>query len=244
MPTPHPRYLTYSTEQLTATLSALDDTPGRAAALAVALKHGGTGTGTMGTRTSGSRLLKSHTCSVVFPDSVAGSCAYTRYGPAWHQFQFQHGGDSTGFAPVALPRFYWNRTLGNTQEAVAAKATELTVEVYALAALREQKEYFARASENAARKKRPGCVQMSTARAKQLAGKYAVCYQLGDRFLPVQHTYAHLKDANYDWEQRGNNTALFVACCNRLDRCWELPYFNPLYATFDPRPKPPAEGAR
>jgi hypothetical protein len=25
-----------------------------------------------------------------------------------------------------------------------------------------------------------------------------------------------------------------VACCNRLDRCWELPRLNPLHAEFDP----------
>jgi hypothetical protein len=85
----------------------------------------------------------------------------------------------------------------------------------------------------AGRKRRPERCQMKADRAKQLAGRYAVCRRVGDRLLPVAGTHERLEDANAQWRQRRDYN-LVVACCNRLDRCWEVPRFNPLYAEFDP----------
>jgi hypothetical protein len=178
-----------------------------------------------------SRLLKSHSCVVNYPDGTVGTCRYTRGGPAWHIFQFEHR-DCLGAS--SLPVQYSLDRLENTPAAIEAKAKDLAAPVFIKAVLREQREYFCRASECASRKARPECFQMSAKRAKDTAGKYALCIQLGRRLVPVTLACNTLEEANAAWEQR-NDQRFLVACCNRLDRCWELPRYSPLYRLFDPR---------
>jgi hypothetical protein len=47
-----------------------------------------------------------------------------------------------------------------------------------------------------------------------------------------------LEAANTAWKEKKaevGDKQLMVACGNRLDRCWELPRFSPLYKDYDPR---------
>jgi hypothetical protein len=184
-----------------------------------------------GNAARGSRLLKSHSCEVTYPDGTSGTCRYTRGGPAWHVFQFEHR-DCLGAS--SLPVQYSLDRLENTHAAIETKVRELAALVFAKAVSREQREYFCRASEGGGRKARPECFQMSAKRAKDTAGKYALCIQLGRRLVPVTLTCDTLYEANAAWEER-NDPRFLVACCNRLDRCWELPRYSSLYRLFDPR---------
>ena len=75
---------------------------------------------------------------------------------------------------------------------------------------------------------------MKAERARVLAGRYALCRPMGARLVPVSTTFESLDAVNEAWREKGDRN-LVVACCNRLDRCWEMPRYNPLYAAFDPR---------
>lgn len=182
------------------------------------------------TPTKGGRLLKECSFTVSFPDGQIGTCAYERLGPVCHRFRYRcHDGD-------AMPRQYFLRPLQNTMDAIAAKGQELADSCYREAIERERREYFCRASEpsDGSRKKRPERYQMRSDRAKELAGRYALCRRLGDSLLPVSESFAELEAVNAAWRERGDQS-LVVACCCRLDRCWELLKYNPLVAEGHPR---------
>ena len=244
----YPRYLTFLPGELEKKLreidNTLDDAPGRATALALALTslHGTAGTAGSGGGGGGrSKLLKIHRCPASFPDGFTGSCTYTRGGPTWHIFQFIYGGEGTELiVPTFLPPIHWTQTMGNDIPGIEAKAKDLAEEAYLKAALREQTEYFARASEGSGRRKHPLQYRMTAGRAKEMGGKYALCVRVGgdssDALVPICPAHEHLVKANADWLERRDPKTV-VACCNRLDRKWQLPRFNPLYAEFDPRPK-------
>ena len=160
-----------------------------------------------------------------YPDGRDGACRYERLGPAYHRFDFTHE-DGT-----RLAREWWTRPLENTREAIAYKAGELAPLAFATAVERERKEYFCRASESHERKKQPERYQMTGERAKEIAGKYALCRPVGSALLPVSPPFVSLDVVNQAWREVGDRR-LVVACCNRLDRCWELPRLNPLYKDF------------
>lgn len=237
MPT-YPRYLTFPAGELEARLRALDRTTHETPPGGVPLRAAATGT------SSGRRILvKSHSCPVCFPDRIPGRCRYTRGGPAFHVFLFEHGGEGTGFPAAALPAVYWTRALPvNDRAAIEAKARELADEAYRRAADRERRDYFARASENSGRRKRPDRYRMTAKRAKEIGGKYALCFRTGtgDGLIPIAPSRETLEEANAAWREKRDPRTV-VGCCNRLDRCWGLPRFNPLYAEFDPRPQAQAQ---
>lgn len=112
---------------------------------------------------------------------------------------------------------------------------------YKEAIYQERKDYFQRATEPAdgSRKRCPEKYRMKPAEAKAQAGKYAVCERLGESLYPVSPLFDTIERANAVWREKGD-LILMVACCNRLDRRWELPRYNPLYAEHDPRPALPA----
>jgi hypothetical protein len=202
MPT-YPRYLTYAhrQEELAARLRELDPTGQvSVASLTAAANSSSNGGGKESAGTTGrSRLIKSHSCPVCFPDSRTGTCAYSRGGPAWHQFRFTYGMDGMG---TSLPVQNLTERLGNDRASIEAAARRLAEAAYAAAIQRERKEYFQRASEGGGRKRRPERCQMKADRAKQLAGRYAVCQRVGSRrLLPVAGTHERLDDANAEWRK-------------------------------------------
>ena len=175
-------------------------------------------------------LQKSHTFTVLFPDGKSGTCRYERKGPRDHRFYY------TYWDGTSLPyQTYWER-LGNDTLALEQKGGELSVRCYQEAIRREREHYFRRASEplDGSRKRNPERYAMKVERAKEFAGWYAVCQRLNRQFLPTGKLYEDIEKANAAWREQGN-ICLVVACCNRLDRCWELPKYNTLYAEFDPR---------
>lgn len=181
-----------------------------------------------------SRLLKNHSCSVRFPDGRAGCCRYIRGGPAWHIFHYDYEDGSR------LPTQHETKRLENDVASIELAARERAALSFAEAITRERKEYFQRVSESAGRRKHPERFQMKALRAKALSGKYAVCQSLGKRLLPVGKMHDRLEDANREWqEEHESRPFLVIACCNRLDRCWEIPRFNPLYAVKSLRPQTP-----
>ena len=224
----YPRYLTFRQDELEARLRELDPTGHfPVTSLTAAPASGSAGLPGRG------RLLKSHSCPVAFPDGQEGTCAYTRGGPAWHLFRFTHG---TGNDATLLPVLHMTERVGNDPGSIEEAAKQLASAAYTAAIRRERTDYFQRASEGGGRKRRPERCQMKTERARQLAGKYALCRSMGgERLVPVSATFESLDAVNEAWREKGDRN-LVVACCNRLDRCWELPRYNPLYATFDPRP--------
>jgi hypothetical protein len=220
MPT-YPRYLTYRQGELEARLREL----GKAGRGSVALL---TRVGQERRDIAGrGRLRKSHSCPVSFPDGQEGTCSYTRGGPAWHLFRYDHGG-------TTLPVQHLTERIGNDLASIEAAARRLAEAAYAQAILRERREYFQRATETGGRKKHPERFQMKAARAKALSGRYAVCRRVGDNLLPVGRTHDVLEEANAEWRER-RDPRLVVACLNRLDRCWEMPRFNPLYGQCPPQ---------
>jgi hypothetical protein len=186
---------------------------------------------------NGVALLKAHCCTVRYPDGKSGDCRYERLGPRWHIFRFTY--EEAG---LPLPRQVWMYPLDNTAGHIEAKAQELAAAAYREAIVREREDYFQRASEpsDGSRKKNPALYRMKAGRAKEWAGKYALCQRLGTGLIAIGAVYDTLEQANAVWQEQ-KDTRLVVGCCNRLDRCWQLPRFNPLYAHFDPRPQPEAK---
>jgi len=236
MPT-YPRYLTYRPNELEARLRELDPT-GQFPVPSLTAVNGAASSVGSGAFPGRSRLVKSHSCPVAFPDGQEGTCTYTRGGPAWHQFRFTHQG--TDGAARFLPVLHMTERVGNDLGSIEEAAKRLASLAYTAAIRRERTDYFQRASEGGGRKRRPERCQMKTERARVLAGRYALCRALGTtaggKLLPVSATFESLDAVNEAWREKGDRN-LVVACCNRLDRCWELPRYNPLYATFDPRPR-------
>jgi hypothetical protein len=181
------------------------------------------------------KLLKAHCCTVNYPDGRSGECRYERFGPNWHLFHYV-------YEERPLGRHAFAQTLANDIASIEAKAQELTVAAYREAIDNERRNYFQRASEpsDGSRKKNPALYRMKAADAKELAGKYSLCHLSGTMLFAFGKTYASLDEANAAWREKGD-TKTVVGCCNRLDRRWQLPRFNTLYAEFDPRPKPNVE---
>jgi hypothetical protein len=236
--TEYPRYTTYRDEELRETLKGLDPEGRYPQPDILALKQGKKGGGGAGVRT---RLIKSHECSVSFPDGREGTCSYTRGGPAWHIFRFTY---QDQFGSTSLPVRYCLERMENSQRSIEEKAREQAEVAFRDAIVRERRDYFCRATENRSRKARPEKFQMSARRAKHIAGKYALCLQVGERLLAVSLLFDSLEAANTAWKEKKEEVGdkqLLVACGNRLDRCWELPRFSPLYKDYDPRQLQPQE---
>jgi hypothetical protein len=177
---------------------------------------------------SRSHLLKAHSCAVSYPDGADGTAAYERLGPAYHRFDFRY---SDG---AILSRRYLTRPLGNTPADIEAKARELAEAAFLEAVETERRDWFARVSEptDGGRKKNPLRYQVKPAEAKQHGGRYALCLLIGSRLVRMSATVKTVAEANTLWQQRGD-TNLVVACCNRLDRRWEVPKYNPLHREHD-----------
>jgi len=221
-----PRYTTFKPGELEQALQQVaPGEAGAAAAAAAALSNA-----SFPARPG--RLLKEHACAVSYPDGRDGACRYERLGPAYHRFDFTHE-DGT-----PLAREWRMRPLENSVKAIEHQASELAPLAFATAVERERKEYFCRASESHERKKQPERYQMSAERAKEMAGKYALCRPVGSALLPVSPPFMSLDVVNTAWREVGDRR-LVVACCNRLDRCWELPRYNPLYKDFPDMAPPP-----
>ncbi len=228
----YPRYTTYREEELRETLRGLDPDGRYPQPDILALKQVKKGA------TSRSRLLKSHECAVSFPDGREGMCSYTRGGPAWHIFRFTYR-DYIG--STSLPVKYSLERIENSPAAIEARAKALATAAFADAIDRERRDYFCRVTENSSRKAQPEKFQMSARRAKHIAGKYALCLSVGGKLLAVSLLFDSLEAANTAWKERREefgDKRLMVGCGNRLDRCWELPRFSPLYKDYDPRQIP------
>jgi hypothetical protein len=208
------------------------------------------------------QIIRSHRFAVTYPDGRTGTCSYERKAPAWHVFRYTYdmnrGDGEDGTATTALPHVHWSQTLSSAGgdnaakvAAIEAKGQELAERSFKEAVERERQNYFARASEptDGSRKKDPSKYRMSAKRAKELGGKYALCHlspQTGHLIPLAGPTYEKIEEANDAWrEMRAHRrardpeiTQTVVGCCNRLDRCWELPRYNPLYKEHDPRPQP------
>ncbi len=182
------------------------------------------------THSCGAAVTKAHEFTVTFPDLTSGTCRYERLAPKWHRFHFTYG-DGT-----RLPYVLWDKGLAGDLTSLEEKGQELAVRCFAEAVERERKEYFCRASEpsDGSRERRPEVSRMKADAAKAIAGKYALCTRIGDNLMTQSALYPTLERANDAWRELGN-PRLLVACGNRLDRCWELPKFNPLYAEMGRR---------
>lgn len=177
-------------------------------------------------------LWKNHTFAVTFPDGQEGTCKYERSGPQWHLFSFRYA-DGT-----AMPRQSTAHRLANDVVTIETKGRELAASCYQEAIREERRDYFQRASEpsDKSRKKRPEKVRMKAAKAREWAGLYTVCARSGEHLIPIGTLYQSIEKANADWRER-SDARLVVGCCNRLDRCFDLPKFNPLYAECEMRPE-------
>ena len=179
---------------------------------------------------SGAAVTKAHEFTVTFPDATQGTGRYERLAPKWHRFHFTYG-DGT-----RLPYVLWDKGLAGDLSSLEEKGQELTARCFAEAVERERKDYFLRASEpsDGTRKRRPEVSRMKADLAKANAGKYALCLRVGDFLMTQSALYSTLERANDAWRELGD-PRLVVACGNRLDRCWEVPKFNPLYAEMGRR---------
>lgn len=212
----YPRYTTFRPEELQEHLQHLQ--PEGAPRLSMEQVFGG------------SARIQSHTFPVTFPDRQEGTCHYERRGARWHLFRYQY---TDG---IWMPYQSWNQTLTGDTSAIEAKGRELAAACYKEAISKERKDYFQRASEPAdgTRKRQPGKYRLKPAHAKAWAGLYALCESCGESLAPVSALFESIERANNAWREQGE-TRLVVACCKRLDRCWQLPRYNPLYAEYDPR---------
>jgi hypothetical protein len=176
----------------------------------------------------GNSLVKQHECAVTFPDGSRGTCCYERLGPAYHRFDYRYGDG----AP--LPRQWWTKPLSNTIASIEAAAQARADAAFTAAIESERRDRFARVSEptDGSRKKRPELYRMDAKTAKAQGGKYALCQPLGNHLLATSRLFDKIGEANDAWKQAGN-PALVVACCNRLDRRWEVPKYNPLHQEHD-----------
>ena len=177
------------------------------------------------------KLLRQHRFTVHYPDGTEGTCAYERFGPAYHLFCYQYGDGSP------LPRQYHTRPLGNTPGEIEAKGRELAVTAFCEAVERERRDRFARVTPptDGSRKPDPALFRLSPADAKRHGGRYSLCLPMpSGRLVRSSATFLTLAEANRAWEEVGDRR-LVVACCNRLDRCWQAPRYNPLYAKGAPK---------
>jgi len=180
----------------------------------------------------GKALLKTHSCKVQYPDGHSGECRYERMAPKWHLFHYV-------YEELPIGHQAYTYAMENSVASIEAKAQELTAAAYRAAIDYERRNYFQRASEpkDGSRKRQPHLYRMKAAQAKELAGRYALCRRSGTMLFVFGKAYESLNEANAAWREMGD-TKIVVGCCNRLDRCWQLPRFNTLYAEFDPRVEP------
>ena len=167
-------------------------------------------------------LFKEHSFTVTLPDGTQSPCRYDRLASQYHRFSYAyHDGAS-------LPRQNLFERLANDVKSIEDKGQELASACFRDSIEQERREYFARASEpsDGSRKKRPEKYRMNAKTAKKLGGYYALCYQTQKGLLPFGMAYATLERANAALNENPQPNAV-VACCNRLDRCWETPKFNP-----------------
>lgn len=174
---------------------------------------------------TGSRLLKEHRFTVTLPDETKSPCRYERLGSQYHRFEYVYQDGST------LPRQNLFERLANDRSIIEAKGQELAEQCFRDAVEYERRDYFARASEpsDGSRKKQPEKYRLNAKTAKELGGYYAVCLRAPGHLFPIGRAYPLLQQANAAWCEM-NKPDTVVACCNRLDRCWEVPKYNPLYA--------------
>ncbi len=178
-------------------------------------------------RGSGSALLKSHHFPVAYPDGSTGECRYTRLGLKSHQFRFIDGEGKE------LPsRQYVGTFLDGGAPAIENAGRDRVERAFQEAIKHERVFYFARVSlpSDGSRRLNPERYRMTAGKAKTLGGKYALCVRIGCHLVAQSRTFDTLEEANDAWRECGSKNDLYVACCNRLDRCWELPRYNPLYA--------------
>jgi hypothetical protein len=179
--------------------------------------------------TKRSGLVKAHTFAVCFPDRTEGTCRYERRGPSLHLFHYTYQDGAI------LPMQWWSERLASYVPTIEAKGKELAEPGFYRACNEEREKYFQRASlpTDGSRIRRPVRSQMTAARAKELSGRYALCLPLNRSLVAINATLFTLAEANVAWTQQ-QDKRLVVACFNRLDRCWEIPKYNPLYAAFEP----------
>jgi hypothetical protein len=174
-----------------------------------------------------SRLLKHHSGNVTFPDTTEGTFSYERLAPDWHRFYFRYS-DGT-----KMPRQYLTEPLTNDPRSIERKAQELAEKAYRDAIEQERREYFCRASESAGRKRKRIGFQFRADRAKEIAGKYALCVRVGPRLIPISSVlFQDIFAAHEAWKEQKH---LVIGCANRLDRRWEEPRYNPAHADGHPR---------
>lgn len=218
-----PRYMTYKTGELEATLRDLDPRGRRFG--------GGASRDGMGSETgrSATGLITAHSCPVSYPDGTAGICRYTRAGPAWHVFRFEHTGKRSG-KTASLPVQNETERVPNTIAAIEEAAHRLASRAFSAAARQEQRDYFQRATPPFHHKAESGeHPQMKTKEAKEASGKYALCLRVGRSLLPTGDTWNTLEEAVTAWQASGN-LSLVIGCCCRWKRRWEEPVYNPLHA--------------
>ena len=174
-------------------------------------------------RPGSATLTKEHRFTVTLPDGTQSCCRYERFGSQYHRFHYAYHDASP------LPRQNLFERLANDAASIEGKGQELASACFRDAILRERREYFARASEpsDGRRKRRPEKYRMNAKTAKTLGGYYALCHRTQNGLLPLGVAYATLERANAALKENPQPNVV-VACCNRLDRCWEVPKFNPL----------------
>ncbi len=179
---------------------------------------------------TGSKLFKEHRFPVNLPDGNEASCRYERLGSQYHRFEYIYEDGS------ALPRQNLFERLANERVSIEAKGQELAEPCFRDAIEYERRDYFARASEpwDGSRKQRSECFRMKAKTAKELGGHYCVCQVYNRSLFPRTVAYRSLERANEVWKEL-DLPNMIVACCNRLDRMWEVPKYNPLYANTELR---------
>ena len=173
--------------------------------------------------------IRWHECTVTYPDGMSGTCRYTRQGPKWHIFRFEHG-DGTHIKRVELPLAYHGEELGRDAASIEAMVQEKATLAFSYAIRQEQQE-AKRAQPPwtgyGKRKADPKLSTLSRERAIQLAGRYALCKCLepSGKLLAVSATFETLALANATWKEQGN-PALVVAIACRWARRWTPLRFN------------------
>ena len=178
----------------------------------------------------GSVLLKEHRFPVTLSDGTEAACRYERLGSQYHRFEYTYRDGST------LPRQSVFERLSNDGRSIETKGQQLAQQCFRDAIEWERRDYFARASEpsDGSRKKRPEMLRLNAKTAKELGGWYAVCLRAPTHLFPMSAAFSTLEKANAAWKEMALPNTV-VACCNRLDRCWECPKWNPLYAECEMR---------
>jgi hypothetical protein len=176
------------------------------------------------------KLIKLHRFPVHFTDGTDGACSYERLGPAYHRFDYRYADGAT------LPRQYVTQPVTSTPGAIEAKGQELATDCFLEAIVLEQKDYFKRISPptDGTRQPRPERFSMTAKKARELAGKYAICQRIGKKLVPLSLFYDTIAEANDAWK-RVQPTDWIVACVNRMDRCLEQPKYNVLYGEGHPK---------